>query len=40
MVFCYLAGEPGFPTLETGNFFGIQQAAVSKVAGMVSVLVE
>jgi REP element-mobilizing transposase RayT len=32
MIFCFLAGELGFPTIETGNFLGIQQAAVSNSA--------
>ena len=32
MIFCFLAGELGFPTLGTGNFLGIQQAAVSNSA--------
>jgi putative transposase len=32
MIFCYLARELGFPTRETGNFLGIQQAAVSNAA--------
>jgi chromosomal replication initiation ATPase DnaA len=28
-IFCYLAHAAGFPTLDIGNFLGIQQAAVS-----------
>ena len=32
MIFCFRARELGFPTLETGNFLGIQQAAVSHAA--------
>ena len=32
MIFCFLAWELGFPTLETGIFLGIQQAAVSNAA--------
>jgi hypothetical protein len=32
MVFCFLAGGLGFPTRETGNFLGIQQAAVTNAA--------
>jgi hypothetical protein len=29
MMFCFLARELGFPTHATGEFLGIQQAAVS-----------
>jgi REP element-mobilizing transposase RayT len=32
MIFCFLSRELGFPTLEIGNFLGIQQAAVSNAA--------
>lgn len=32
MLFCFLAGTFGFPTLETGRFLGIGQAAVSNSA--------
>jgi hypothetical protein len=32
MIFCFLARELGFPTRETGDFLGIQQAAVSNTA--------
>jgi REP element-mobilizing transposase RayT len=38
MIFCFLARELGFPTLETGNFLGIQQAAVSNAARTGAVL--
>jgi putative transposase len=31
-VFCYFAGSLGFPTIETGRFLGIGQAAVSHAA--------
>jgi putative transposase len=32
MIFCFFARELGFPTIETGTFLGIQQAAVSNAA--------
>jgi putative transposase len=32
MVFCFFAKRLGFSTMETGNFLGIQQAAVSNAA--------
>jgi putative transposase len=32
MILCFFARELGFPTIETGNFLGIQQAAVSHAA--------
>ena len=38
MVFCFLARELGFPTLITGKFLGIQQAAVSNAARKGAVL--
>jgi chromosomal replication initiation ATPase DnaA len=38
MIFCFLARELGFPTLETGSFLGIQQAAVSNAARTGAVL--
>jgi hypothetical protein len=31
-IFCRFAGEFGFPTIDTGNFLDIQQAAVSNAA--------
>lgn len=31
-IICYLACTAGFPTLDIGNFLGIQQAAVSNAA--------
>jgi hypothetical protein len=31
-IFCHLARAVGFPTLDIGNFLGIQQAAVSHAA--------
>ena len=32
MIFCFFARELGFPTVDTGDFLGIQQAAVSHAA--------
>ena len=40
MVFCFRARELGFPTRETGNFLGIQQAAVSNAARKGAVLAQ
>ena len=37
-IFCFFARALGFPTLETGNFLGIQQAAVSNAAREGAVL--
>jgi len=38
MIFCFRARELGFPTLETGNFLGIQQAAVSNASRQGAIL--
>jgi hypothetical protein len=40
MIFCYRARDLGFPTRETGNFLGIQQAAVSLAARQGALLVK
>jgi Transposase and inactivated derivatives len=40
MIFCFLARELGFPTIETGNFLGIQQAAISNAARNGAVLAQ
>ena len=40
MIFCYFAGEPGFPTRDAGLLLGIQQAAVSNAARRGAVLAQ
>jgi hypothetical protein len=40
MIFCFFARELGFPTIETGKYLGIQQAAVSKAARKGAVIAE